>query len=41
VQVQVTITRVDGTTLVADGQLAADGRVIYSMKNFSLSLVPE
>ncbi len=43
VQVQATLTQVtDGPEplLIADGLLAVDGRVIYSMKNFALRLVP-
>ncbi|MBS1149558.1 MAG: omega-3 polyunsaturated fatty acid synthase [Myxococcaceae bacterium] len=43
VQVQATLTHVaDGPEplLIADGQLAVDGRVIYTMKNFALRLVP-
>jgi hypothetical protein len=42
VQVQATLTQlVDGDEplLIADGQLAVDGRVIYTMKNFALRLV--
>ena len=43
VQVQATLTQVvdgDEPLLIADGQLAVDGRVIYTMKNFALRLVP-
>jgi len=41
VQVQATVTQVTGEMIVADGLLAVDGRVIYSMKDFALRLVPE
>jgi len=42
VRVQATLTQVvdgDEPLLVADGQLAVDGRVIYTMKDFALRLV--
>ena len=44
VQVQATLTEVlDGAQplLIADGRLAVDGRVIYTMKDFSVRLVPK
>jgi 3-hydroxymyristoyl/3-hydroxydecanoyl-(acyl carrier protein) dehydratase len=44
VTVQAQITRVeegDAPLIVADGQLAVDGKIIYTMKDFGLRLVPE
>ncbi len=41
VQVQATVTHVDDQLIVADGLLSVDGRVIYSMTNFSLRLVAD
>ncbi len=44
VRVQAVITKVEEgpcPVIVADGQLAVDGRVIYAMKDFAMRLVPE
>ena len=41
VTVQANVTSVTDDLIVADGVLAADGKVIYSMKDFALRLVPE